>query len=190
MSLAVLTSTEQAATLLDPLRLDILARLRTADSSAGVARALGLPRQRVNYHVGELEKAGLLEFVGERRRGNYIERLLQATATQYVIGADALGALGADASEVQDRFSAAYLIASASRTINEVAQLEQAAHAAQKRLPTYTLETEVRFASAEQQSGFASELSECVAALVAKYNDDTAPRGRRFRFVIGGHPAK
>ena len=61
MSIGVLNSTAQAATLLDPLRLEILACMREPDSAAGVARALGLPRQRVNYHVVELEKAGLLE---------------------------------------------------------------------------------------------------------------------------------
>ena len=67
---AVVESTDQAATLMDPMRLQILAHLREPESAAGVARALGLPRQRVGYHIRELERAKLLRSVGERRRGN------------------------------------------------------------------------------------------------------------------------
>ena len=52
-----------------------------------------------------------------------------------------------------------------------------------------TLETEVRFASPASQAAFAEELTQSVAALVAKYHDETTAGGRRFRFIVGGHPA-
>ena len=72
----VLNAAETAAAVLDPARLRILAALRDPDSSAGVARSLGLPRQRVGHHVRALEAAGLLTFVGERKKRNCVERLL------------------------------------------------------------------------------------------------------------------
>ena len=42
------------------MRLRILASLRKPSSAAAVARELGRPRRRVNYHVKELERAGLI----------------------------------------------------------------------------------------------------------------------------------
>jgi DNA-binding transcriptional ArsR family regulator len=186
--LAVLKSTEQTATLLDGVRLQILAELRTPDSAAAVARRLGAPRQRIGYHIRALEAAGLIEPAGERRHGNYVERLLRASATHYVVAPQALGALGANEDVVRDRFSAAYLLAAASRTIGEVADLQQRAHAAGKRLPTLTIETEIRFASAATQHAFASELADTLAALVARYHDPDTPYGRTFRVTVTGHP--
>jgi DNA-binding transcriptional ArsR family regulator len=189
---AVVESTDQAATLMDPVRLRILALLREPESAAGVARALQLPRQRVGYHIRALQEAQLLRSVGERRRGNCVEHLLQATASFYVVGPRALGAAGAlhaDPGTVRDRFSSGYLIAAASRTIAAVGALRERAAAAGRQLPTLTLEAGVRFASPEDQRAFADELMDSFAALVAKYHDDQAPRGRRFRVVISGHPA-
>ena len=80
----VVDSAEQAAVLLEPVRLRILERLREPDSSVGVARALGMPRQRIGHHVRTLEASGLLTPVGERRRRNCVERLLQVRERQLV----------------------------------------------------------------------------------------------------------
>ena len=86
-SLEVLDAPGPATAVLDPARRRILSVLREPDSSAGVARRLGLPRQRVGHHVRALEAAGLLTCVGERRKRNCVERLLQATARSYVSSA-------------------------------------------------------------------------------------------------------
>ncbi len=188
-AIQVLQSLDAAATVLDATRLRILSGLREPGSAAGVARGLGLPRQRVGYHVRALEKAGLLVGVGERRKGGTVERLLQATARAYVISPDALGLVGATRAEVQDRFSAAYQVAATARTLREVGILQQRAAQANKRLPTLTLETEVRFASAEAQQGFARDVTEALSSLAARYHQADAAGGRTFRFVLTGHPA-
>ena len=75
-AISVIAQTEPAAALLNPLRMRILALLREPDSAAGVARRLELPRQRVTYHVRALEDSGLLRNVGERRKGNCVEKLM------------------------------------------------------------------------------------------------------------------
>ena len=188
----VVESTDQAAILLDPVRLRILTLLRLPDSAANVARSLGLPRQRVGYHIRALQNANLLQFVGERRSRNCVERLLQASASFYVVSPRALGAAGAPATDpgsVRDRFSSSSLLSAASRTIAAVAALRERAESAGRPLPTLTLEAGVRFASPEDQRAFADELMDSFATLVAKYHDDQAPRGRPFRVVISGHPA-
>lgn len=183
----VIDDPQSAAALLEPTRLRILERLREPDSAAGVARRLGLPRQRVGYHVRELERRGLVHHVADRRQGNFIERLVQATARRYVIAPQVLGALGASPEAVRDRLSSSYLVAVAAQTIREVAELRERADAAGKRLPTLSLQVDVRFATPAQQAGFAEELAARVAELAARY--DAGPEGRRFRLAVLGHPA-
>ena len=65
---------------MDATRLRLVRELVEPDSAAGLAKRLGLPRQRLNYHLRELEAAGLLELVEERRRGNCVERIVRAVA--------------------------------------------------------------------------------------------------------------
>ena len=185
----VVRGASQAVVMLKPPRPEILEQLREPDSASGLARRMGLPRQRLNHHLRELERAGLLELVEERRKGNCIERVMRSVARYYLISPEALGAVGADRPEgIRDRFSWSYLTAVAGKALRDLAILRRRADSAGKRLATFTLETEVRFASAKARHAFAEELTNEVARMVAKYHDDEAPRGRRFRFFLGGHP--
>jgi DNA-binding transcriptional ArsR family regulator len=185
----VIDDPARAAGMLHPLRLRILRELAEPDSAAGLARRIKLPRQQLNYHLRQLEADGLLEVVGERRRRNFTERLLRTVARSYVISPATLGALAADPAQIQDQLSSAYLVATAARTLADVAALQERATRAGKRLPTLTLHADIRFASAQRQQAFADELTRVVAHLVSKYHDDRAPGGRRFRFVAGAYPA-
>lgn len=188
-ALHVVDDAARASTMLHPLRLRILGHLAEPDSSAGVARRLGLPRQVVNYHLRQLEDDELVAQVGERQKRGCTERLMQTVAASYLISPAALGPLATDPARVRDKFSSTYLMAVAGQVLRDVAALRARADAEKKRLPTLTLEAEVRFASPESQHGFAQELSREVARLVRKYHDDRAPRGRRFRVVTGAYPA-
>jgi len=132
--------------------------------------------------------SGLIEFVEERRKGNCLERVVQATTRSCLISPDTLGRLSPDPELQHDRFSAAYLLSAAARTIRVLALLLARAHRAGKRLATLTLETEVRFADAPARSAFAGELADAITRLVAKYNTD-APGSRSFRLFLGAYPA-
>lgn len=178
-----------ASAILDPARLRILSALRDPDSSAGVARTLGLPRQRVGHHVRALEAAGLLTCVGERKKRNCVERLLRASARSYVLAPQLLGQLGLAADTAQDRFSSTYLLAAATRVVHEVSALRPRAEAAGKKLPTLSLQTEVHFASARSQNEFLQDLLAAVAALVDRHHRPEAPGARAFRISLFGHPA-
>ena len=185
----VIATAGRAAVLLDPLRQRLLRELRVPDSAAGLARRLRLSRQKVNYHVRELEKQHLVELVGRRRRGNCTARILRAASQAYVIGPTALGGLGLSPAAARDRYSAAYLVAVAARAVQEVGEIATRAEKAGRRLSTLTLEADVRFASADARAAFAEELAGAVAGLVRKYHDGQAPGGRAFRFLVAGYPA-
>jgi DNA-binding transcriptional ArsR family regulator len=188
-ALSVIRQADTAAVLLDPVRQQLLSQLAEPDSASGLARRLRLPRQRINYHLRALETAGLVELVEERRKGNCLERVVRATARAFVISPEALGPLGLTLDTAPDRLSSAYLIAAAGQTIRDVGALEARARRQQKRLATLTLETEVRFATAESRAAFAEELVATVARLAARYHDERAPNGRRFRLLTAVHPA-
>lgn len=179
---------ERATTALHPLRRRILAELAEPGSATELARRLELPRQLVNYHVRQLETAGLVEPAGERRRRNCTERLLRAVARSYLIDPAALGSLAADPERMEDHTSSAYQVATAARLIQEVAALREGADRAGQRVPTLTLQSEIRFASPEAQRAFAAELTRAVAAIVARYHDETSPGGRRFRLMAASWP--
>ena len=182
-SLGIVRDVEQAAVLLQPVRLRMMEALRAPLSAAGLARLFGLPRQQVNYHLRELERAGLVALVEERRKGNCTERVVRATAATFVISPEVRGAGGAMPA---DRFSAGYLVAAAGRMIREIGEIATRARAAGKTMATLTLESEVRFRTVEERAAFAAEMTEAFGRICAKYD---AGEGRSFRFVLGGYPA-
>jgi DNA-binding transcriptional ArsR family regulator len=185
----VVRGAAQAVALLNPDRVRILAALGGPASATALAAQVGMSRQRVNYHLRELERAGLVELVEERRKGNCIERVLRASARSYLISPEVLGAVGSPSgAEFPDRFSAAYLITAVARVLRDVAVLRHRADQAGKPLATLALETDIAFASAADRAAFAEELSGTLAALAAKYHREQ-PGSRPFRFVVGGYPA-
>jgi DNA-binding transcriptional ArsR family regulator len=151
------------------LRRRILDSLDEPDSATGLGRRLGVPRQKVNYHLRELERAGLVELAEERRRRGFVERRLRAIAP--------------------DRFSSAYLVALASRLAEDVTTLRERAAAAGKRLATLALEIEVRFASPADLRAFSEELAAEIARLAAKYDRPDLPGSRAHRVVAAAHSA-
>ncbi len=188
----ILHEPARAALLLHPTRrrlLESLAPPHGPDSAAGLARTLGLPRQKVNYHLRELEEAGLVEHVEDRRKGNCVERIVRATATTYLISPEALGALGDADADPQDRFSWAALVGTAASAIRDLAVLRRRADGARKKLPTLTMQADVRFASQRALHAFSEELAREVARLTAKHHDEAAKGGRVFRFFVGAYPA-
>ena len=189
LDVAVLDEPAAAAAALDPRRSRLLAALaREPASAAAVAARVGLPRQQVGHHLKALENQGLVVEVGRRRHGGIVERVLAASASAYVVSPSALGEAAADPARMPDRLSAAYLVALAARAVREVGSLVRGADRAGKRLPTLSLDTEVRFASADDRAAFATELAESVRTLVARYHDQSAPEGRWYRVIAVSHP--
>jgi len=185
---AVLERDEHVAAVLSPLRRRLLQRLREEpDSAAGLSRKLGLPRQKLNYHLRALEDAGLVELDEERQRRGCVERALRPTARALVISSRLLGELAADPDTIQDRLSSAYQVALAARIVRDVTHMGRKAAAARQKLPTLSLQTEVRFRDAQRRAAFAEELAGALARLAAKYHDD-GPGARAFRFSVAGHP--
>lgn len=175
-----------AAAALDPIRARLLAELADSPASAAtVAARVGLPRQKVNYHLKTLEAHGLIELAEVRMRGGIAERLMRATAASYVVSPTAIDETGALPEQIADRLSARYLITLAGRVVHEVGALARKADAAGRRLPTFAVDTEIRFRSAADRAAFADELTAAVVDLAARYHHEG---GRPHRLVVAAHP--
>ncbi|MFJ1756972.1 ArsR/SmtB family transcription factor [Kitasatospora sp. NPDC088134] len=187
LDVAVIEDAAAAEASLDPMRAGLLAALAEPGSAAMLAARLGLPRQKVNYHLKELERHGLVELVEERRKGNVTERVYRATARSYVISPVALAAVSPDPARSPDQLSARWLLALGSRLVQEVGTLLTGAARARQRVASFGIDAQVRFASAADRAAFAEELAQAVTALVGRYHDESAPQGRTHRVVVGLH---
>jgi len=170
---------------LDPIRASILDALAEPGSAAAVAAAVGLTRQKVNYHLKALEAHGLIELAEERMWGGITERIVRRTARQLVVAPDVLQSTASDPDEVADHLSAAYLIAVNARTVSEVGAITRSAATAGTRLPTLTVDTVIGFRSPDERAAFATDLQAAVAALAARYHHDD---GRPHRLTISSYP--
>ena len=190
LDVTVIENAAAAEASLDPIRTRLLAELASeAGSATTLSRRVGLPRQKVNYHLRTLERHGLIGLVEERRKGNLTERVMRATAAAYVISPQALAAVEPDPAHAPDRLSAFWMLALASKLVGDLGALLGGATKAGKRLATFAMDGEVRFATPADRAAFADELSAALAGLVAKYHDDAAPAGRRHRIVLAIHPS-
>jgi DNA-binding transcriptional ArsR family regulator len=188
LDVEVIEDPAAAAVALEPVRSRLLAELAEPASAAALAARLGLPRQKINYHLRALEEHGLVEVAEKRQWGGLTERRLVATASSYLVSPNALGPAAADPGRGADRLSAGYLIALAARIVREVSGLLRRARETGKRLPTLSLDTEICFRSAADRAAFSNELTQAVTALVARYHDASAPGGRAHRLVLVAHP--
>lgn len=188
LDVEVIEDPAAATAALDPIRTRLLSELTEPASAATLAGRLGIPRQKINYHLRALETHRLVRVAEERRWGGLTERLLVATAASYVVSPGALGPVATDPRRRADRLSASYLVALAARVVREVGALLRRSGELDKRLATLSLDTEVRFRSAAERAAFSNDLAQAVTALVARYHDDSASGGRAHRLVVVAHP--
>src|SRR3954462_13189715 len=156
---AVIEDAAAAEVSLDPVRARLLSELSEPASATMLAGRIGLPRQKVNYHLKTLEQHGLVELIEERRKGNVNERIMRATAASYVISPAALASVAPDPDRSPDPLSASWLLAVAARLVRDVGALITGAAKARKRVATFAIDGEVRFASAADRAAFVQELT-------------------------------
>jgi DNA-binding transcriptional ArsR family regulator len=168
---------------LSPLRRTLLAHLREPASATQLAAVLDLPRQRVNYHLRALENAGLLELVEERPRRGCVERILRTRPGAFVVDP---AVMGTEFTQIHDQYAAEHLVGVAAATVRDVARMQARAADEGKRLLTFTIEAEVRFAHPGDVHPFTDALADAVRQVVARFDRSD---GQPYRMVVGGHPS-
>ena len=188
LAVEVIDDPSAAMVALDPVRSRLLSELSEPASAATLSARLGIPRQKINYHLRALETHQLVRVAEKRQWGGLTERLMVASATSYIVSPGAMGPVAADPDRGADRLSASYLLALAARIVREVKALLGRAEETEKRLPTLSIDTVIRFRSPADRAAFSQDLATAVASLAARYHDASAPGGRAHRLVAVAHP--
>jgi DNA-binding transcriptional ArsR family regulator len=190
-ALKTVTEPAQATALLDPLRARILTLTREPTSATELGARLSLPRQRVNYHVRQLARVGLLKRAGRRRRRNMFEQLYVASARGFVLSPELLGETAADWRAVGDSASPTYLLALSAQMQTD---LVRAARSEARSSPCSAVKSQFRFKNPEERERFSRELKDAIVSVVARYTspnltrDGKAGQGEAWRLVLGCYP--
>ncbi len=168
-----------------PLRVRILDALREPDSAAAVARRIGESRQKVNYHLKELDRAGLVRYVGERRNGSFIESLYQSSARTLVVSPRAAWGDPRRLAAVMDQSSLEDLVSLGERLGRDAAVLLDRAAFDGEQIASAAVEAKVVFDGEEARAAFLQEYLALIGPLLKKYG---TARGNRYRLAMAVYP--
>jgi DNA-binding transcriptional ArsR family regulator len=182
---ATIRDPESLQALCHPTRVEILEVLREPGSAATVAREIGQPRQRVNYHLKTLEEAGLVEPVGTRRNGNFVESLYRSVARSFVVGAEVAWKSGRRLETLRAQHALETLVALGERLQQDAAELLDRAAFDDEDIASAAVSAEARFATSEDRAAFMREYLEATRALLDKYGSRD---GDPYRVVMAVHP--
>jgi DNA-binding transcriptional ArsR family regulator len=164
---------EEAAALLQPLRLQVLSQLAERRSCAQVAEALHETPQKVHYHVKVLERAGLVEKVSERRVRALSEGLYRAVARSYWLSPRLVERIGG-ARPARDAVSLEHLLGLAEELSIELGTLAQRV-ASGASVPSLGLSAEVDLSDSARRADFLRDVEAAVRSVAEKYGRSGAP---------------
>jgi DNA-binding transcriptional ArsR family regulator len=168
-----------------PLRVRILEALRAPGSAATVAREVGEPRQKVNYHIKELERVGLVAPVGERRSGNFIETLYESVARSFLVSPRVAWSDPRRVDALRQQHSLERLVMVGGQLERDaIALLDRAAFDGEQ-VASAAVEVDVQFADEQDRAAFLDEYLETVRRLCDQYGTRS---GLPYRVVFAAHP--
>jgi DNA-binding transcriptional ArsR family regulator len=168
-----------------PIRVRALEALREPASAAEVARRIRQPRQKVNYHLKQLEQAGLVERSGERRTGNFVETLYRSAASSFVVSPEVTWADPRRVRALQAQLSLGELVRLGEQLQGDAAALLDRAAFEGATIASASVATEVRFGNEADRAAFLSEYLAAVSRLVDRF---AAAEGEPYRLVMAAYP--
>jgi DNA-binding transcriptional ArsR family regulator len=168
-----------------PLRVRILDALREPDSAAAVARRLGEARQKVNYHLKELERCGLVVAAGERRNGNFVESLYRSVARTLVVLPRAAWGDPRRLAALADQVSLENLVTLGERLARDAAVLLDRAAFDAAEIYSAAVEADVHFANDADRARFLNEYLAAIGPLLSKYGTKA---GSPYRVALAVYP--
>jgi DNA-binding transcriptional ArsR family regulator len=184
-SVRTIEDPDELQALSHPLRVRILDALREPDSAAAVARRLGEARQKVNYHLKELERSGLVVRTGERRSGNFVESLYRSSARTLVVLPRAAWGDPRRLAAMSEQLSLENLVNLGERLARDAAVLLDRAAFDGAEIATAAVEADVRFESEAARAAFLDEYLATIGHLFKKFG---AKDGAPFRIALAVYP--
>jgi len=169
-----------------PLRVRILERLREPGSAATVAREVGETRQKVNYHLKELERVGLVAPIGERRAGNFIETLYEAAGRSFLVAPSVAWSDRRRVDALRQQHSLENLVMVGAQLQRDAISLLDRAAFDGEAIASAAVEADVHFADERDRGEFLEEYLATVQKLCDRYG---ARDGLPYRIVLAAHPS-
>ncbi len=182
---ALLDNPETVHVLAHPVRLGILAALRTPSSGAEIARAIGQTRQNVNYHLKELERAGLVTSAGERRKGVFVEQLFEPVARSFVVSPRLGWVHERQRAALRDQVALERLVSAGEQLQRDASSLLERAAFAGEEVPSASVAADVKFADEAARAAFMEEYLAALKPLLTKYGSRD---GTPFRVLMATYP--
>jgi DNA-binding transcriptional ArsR family regulator len=182
---------EQAATLLHPLRMDLLQRMDEPRTCPELAEIFDTTPQKIYYHVKALQNAGLIEKVEERRVRGAVEGYYQAKARSYWLAPHLVGQIGGGRA-AQDQTSLRFLLNLAEEVHDDIGRLGQKSEAGSN-VPSLGMSAHIYLPDGERRAEFLNDVQETFQALATKYGIppdemDADLIGRAFRLILACYP--
>ena len=180
---------EQARILLKPARLEILKQLDEPRTCPELARFFGESAQKIYYHIKELEKAGLVAKVEEKRVRGAVEGHYQAVARSYWLAPRLVGQIG-DPQIAGDQMSLRVLLDLAEDVQEDIGYLGMQSTAGDH-VPSLSMSGQVHLPDGARRSAFLAELQTAFQDLLTKYSlpeTEIDTESVEFRLVLLCYP--
>ena len=176
-----ITELDRAKTLLHPIRLRLLHLLVDPASCRDLAEQLGTSQQRVNNHLKQLLKAGLVRIAKRRRVRNLIEATYVATGRAFWVSPELTRNPRATDEQFRDRLSLSKLLLLTEEVQALAASLLEATDT--ENVPSLSLSVDVSLSSAEQREAFTRDVLGALAPVLKRYEGNESSE-HRFKTVL------
>lgn len=173
----------QADVLLRPGRAELLQRLAEPRSCPALGRDLGQAPQQVYYHVKALERAGLVDRVGDERVRGFTGGLYQAAARSYWLSPKLVSRLGGPR-RTRDQMSLSFILDLAEEMHDEVGQLAQSSG----ETPSAGLSATIALRDPTRRAAFLQDVREATEAIARKYGGPATSPDATYKLVIACYP--
>ena len=178
---------DQAQQLLKPRRVAILQQLAEPRTCTELAELFEQTPQQIYYHVKELENAGLVVKVAERRVRGTVEGHYQAAARSYWLAPGLVGQVGTP-QQAEDQASLRLLLSLVEEVQADIGRLGQQTEVGQH-VPSLGLAAEISLPAAVRPA-FLAEVQQLFNDLAEKYSVDAAAEepADPFRLILACYP--
>lgn len=172
-----------AKVLLNPIRIELVRRLRQPCTCAELSAQMGLSAQRIGNHLKALRDAGLVSVTKSRRVRNLIEATYQAEGKAYWLSPKLLRE-APTGRELAEQLSLHNLLVTAETVVEDVAQLLE--RTGDEEVPSLGLSIEIALNSDSDRQAFAAEVLQTLRPVVERYSVDGG--GTRFKLQLICYP--
>ena len=158
---------DHAKVLMKPLRVEILDRLRQPRACGQLAEELVLSPQRLNHHLRELHRAGLIEVVKETPKRHLIEKTYRSVAKAFWFSQNLARGLGEDREKLRERLSLHNLLHMSEQLQQDVAGLLDRVDAGE--VPSIGVTAEIAFRDGGERKRFAQDYLRLMHQLLERY---------------------